>query len=304
VRLDRLLVERLGNRLARVRQHPWRMRADVSREPHVVIGGSPRSGTTLLRRLLDEHPAFAGGPESSLFLPARIDVARLAHGYGIPGPELAHLLRDSTSQTAFIDAFAARYLAARGRRRWVEKTPLNIHHLAWIRAHFPEAPIIHLVRDGRDVVCSMRQHPDRRWVDGRWVLSDRRRSVTECARRWASSTGAGMAFRSDPGYLEVRYEDLVGDPTAALTALLRFLGEPVDDAVIAATRAGAATGAWAGDDGDEPEDGGVPAARPDAAGAITTTSVGRWRHDLTPAEVDEVLAVAGDRLHELGYLAG
>jgi hypothetical protein len=267
----------------------------------VIIGGSPRSGTTLLRRLLDEHPAFAGGPESSLFLPGRPDVARLAHGYGIPPPELERLLAASASQTAFIDAFAGRYLELRGRQRWVEKTPLNIAHLDWIGRQFPEAHVIHLVRDGRDVVCSMREHPDRRWVDGRWRDTHRVRPVAAYAERWVTSTGQGFAHRGDPRYIEVRYEDLVSDPAGSLSRLLESLDEQADEAIIARTRAGAATG----DDADDADDGaadGAP-ARPDAAGAITTSSVGRWRRDLSEADLRDVMRVAGARLRELGYAA-
>ena len=163
------LLDRVRNRLARARQHRWRMRPYASTARHVVIGGSPRSGTTLLRRTFDRHPGLCCGPESSLFLPVRIAIGPLAAGHGIPEAALHALLAASASQGAFIDAFATRYLALRERPRWAEKTPLNIRHLDWIMARWTDARIVHVVRDGRDVVCSMREHPDRRWVDGRWV---------------------------------------------------------------------------------------------------------------------------------------
>ena len=284
------LLDRLRNRSARARQHRWRTRSYASTARHVVIGGSPRSGTTLLRRTFDRHPGLCCGPESSLFLPARVHVGQLAAGHGLPEGEVRALLSGSASQGAFVDAFAARYLALRGRPRWAEKTPLNIRHLAWILERWPEARVIHVVRDGRDVVCSMREHPDRRWVDGRWVKELQPRPMEDHARRWVADTAAGMRYRGDPRYLEVRYEDLVSDPAATLGGVLAFLGEPYEEGLLAI---GSAIAPPAGDGG-----------RPDAAGAITTTSVGRWRRDLSEADRDVVRRIAGSRLVDLGYATG
>jgi hypothetical protein len=269
-----------------MRQHRWRMRPYRSAERHVVIGGSPRSGTTLLRRTFDRHPSLCCGPESSLFLPVRVAIEPLAAGHGIPPADVRAMLAASPSQGAFIDAFAARYRAERARGRWAEKTPLNIRHLDWILERFPDARVIHVLRDGRDVVCSMREHPDRRWVDGRWVRELRPRPVDEYARRWVEDTAAGLRWRGDPRVLEVRYEDLVQTPAATLERVLAFLGESFDPVLL------------------EPEPAVAPAPgtdRPDAAGAITTRSMGRWERDLLGEDRAAVRRVAGTRLVELGY---
>lgn len=280
------LLGKVRNRLERARRHRWRMGAWASPERHVIIGGCPRSGTTLLRRTFDRHPGLCCGPESSLFLPARVALAPLAATHGMEEDGIRALLRESPSQAAFIDAFAARYRALRGRPRWVEKTPLNIRHIGWILERFPEARVIHVIRDGRDVVCSLREHPDRRWVDGAWVKELHPRSIEEHARRWVADTAAGMAWRGDPRYLEVRYEDLARDPEPALRRVLAFLGVPYDAALLA----------------PDPEgDPGAGAGKPDAAGPIVTRSIGRWRTDLGPADREVVRRVAGARLIELGY---
>lgn len=284
------LLDKVRNRVARARQHRWRTRPYRSSARHIVIGGSPRSGTTLLRRTFDRHPGLCCGPESSLFLPVRLNLASLAAGHGLPEDDLRRMLATAPSQGAFVDAFASRYLASRGRPRWAEKTPLNIRHLDWIMERWPDARIVHVLRDGRDVVCSMREHPDRRWVDGRWVKELNPRPVEEYARRWVSDTDAGMRWRGDPRYLEVRYEDLVRDPEATLERVLTFLGEPFDAGLLAV------------------DPNAVPApstnGRPDAAGAITTTSMGRWERDLSAADRETVKRVAGARLVELGYATG
>ena len=284
------LLDKVRNRVARARQHRWRSRSYRSSARHIVIGGSPRSGTTLLRRTFDRHPGLCCGPESSLFLPSRLNLAALAAGHGLPEDELRAVLAAASSQGAFVDAFAEMYLAARGRPRWAEKTPLNIRHLDWIMERWPDARIVHVVRDGRDVVCSMREHPDRRWVDGRWVKELTPKPVEEYARRWVSDTASGMRWRADPRYLEVRYEDLVREPSVTLRRVLTFLGEPFDPGLLAVDQAvDPATGTT---------------GRPDAAGAITTTSMGRWTRDLSAADRETVKRVAGARLVELGYSTG
>lgn len=288
------LLDKVRNRVTRARQHRWRVRPHTSTARHVIIGGSPRSGTTLLRRTFDRHPGLCCGPESSIFLPVRIAVGPLAAGHGIAQEELRAMLAASPSQGAFVDAFAARYQAIRARPRWAEKTPLNVRHLDWIMARWPDARIVHVVRDGRDVVCSMGEHPDRRWVDGRWVRELDPRPVEEYARRWVADTSAGMRWRGDPRYLEVRYEDLVHAPEATLAAVLAFLGEPYHPALLAVDAPAAGSAAM-------PAASGAPGGQPDAAGTITTVSVGRWQRDLVGTDRASVKTIAGARLIELGY---
>ncbi|MBA2570691.1 MAG: sulfotransferase [Chloroflexi bacterium] len=279
------LLDKVRNRTARVRQHRWRMRPYRSAERHIVVGGSARSGTTLFRRILDTHPEICCGPEMNLFLPARFQLDPLATLSGIPPDELRSMFRSSPSQGALIDAFATRYRALREKSRWAEKTPLNVRHFGWVLERFPAARLVHMVRDGRDVICSAAQHPDRRWVDGRWVWELHRRPLEDYARTWVADTGAGMRFRGDARYHEVRYEDLVTSPEPTLRRLSEFLEVPFDPRLLESERAGS-------------EQAAVPS--PDR-GPIFSSSIGRWRHDLDPAALARVLAICGDRLAELGY---
>jgi hypothetical protein len=281
------LLGRIRNRAQRARQHRWRMAPHRSAERHIVMGGAPRSGTTLLRRLLDRHPAICAGAETKLFVPAAFNLAWLAESYAVPLEDLEAMRGAAASQASFIDAFAARVCAATGRARWAEKTPQNIRYLDWILDRFPEASVIHVIRDGRDVVCSMREHPDWRWVDGAWRKVLVRRPLAWYAERWVEDTAAGMARRQDGRYVEIRYEDLVADPAVALRAICEHVAVPVDAPWLAEV---AAKG-----DADR------GAARPDCAGAVTAASVGRWRSDLSASEQQEVVRLCGPRLRELGY---
>ncbi len=285
------LLDRARNRVERLRQHRWRMAPYASGERHIVMGGAPRSGTTVLRKVFDRHPEICSGPETKLFVPAAYNLEWLAHAYAIPLDELTGMRDGASSQAAFIDAFAARVRAAAGKARWAEKTPQNIRNLEWIVARFPQVSIVHIIRDGRDVVCSMRHHPDWRWIEGKWQKVLVPRSVESYARRWLADTAAGLAWRDDPRYVEVRYEDLVADPPAVLRSICDGIGAGHDaEWLVQVGRREAAA-----------EPGAGQTKRPDYEGAVSAISVGRWHTDLSPDELAEVERLCGPRLRELGY---
>lgn len=279
---------RARNRLERLRQRRWRLAAHHSGERHIILGGAPRSGTTLLRKLLDRHPQVRAGAETKLFVPAAFNLEWLSQAYAIPLAELRRMREEAPSQGAFIDAFAARVRADAAKPRWAEKTPQNIRSLDWIAPRWPRAAFVHVIRDGRDVVCSMRQHPDWRWVGGAWQKVLVPRSLEWYAKRWLADTASGMAWRDDERYLEVRYEALVADPLATLRALCDAIGMVADAGWLAEVtrRQGA--------DGGQDE-------RPDYEGAVSGASVGRWRDDLSANEREVVERLCGPRLRELGY---
>jgi hypothetical protein len=294
------------------------MRAHSSEQAHIVIGGAPRSGTTVLRRLFDRHPQIVCGSETKLFVPAAFNLEWLARSYGIPLEELTAWHAASRSQGAFIDAFAARVREDAGKERWAEKTPQNIRYLEWIMARFPQAAIVHIIRDGRDVVCSMRHHPDWRWVGGQWQKVLVPRSTESYAKRWLADTSAGLAWRDDPRYVEVRYEDLVSDPVAVLRSVCLGIGARVDADWLAEVgrreepdtgappEGGAATAATGASPGSGAPPGRTPEAegqtkRPDYEGALSVASVGRWRVDLSADERREVMRLCGQQLQALGY---
>ena len=277
------VMRKVRNRLTRMRRRGWRNRSWHSPERHIIVGGAPRSGTTLIRRMLDRHPSICCGPESSIFLPGSILIGPVAAGFKMPAEELRVMLDSSPSQGAFIDAFATRYREMRGRPRWAEKTPLNVRSIDWILERFPESRFVHVVRDGRDVVCSMREHPERRWVDGAWVTEQSQLSLAAHAKRWVADAEAGIAHRGDPRYLEVRYEDLVQDPEGLVRGLMEQLGEAYYPELIP--------------DPDKP----TKSGKVHANSAIRTRSMGRWRTDLTPEEQESVQRIAGPTLARLGY---
>lgn len=246
----------------------------------IVIGGCGSSGTTLLRRMLDRHPAIFCGPETRLFLPRVASLQDLADRLGFPEPQVRRWRDESLSKAEFVERVQAACLARSGKTVWAEKTPENIRYFPAIARRFPRARLVHVIRDGRDVACSLRQA---KWLRLEKMTAGADRSSPEaleaCIRYWTERVAFGRSLRGHRNYHELRYEDLLADPEATLRGLLGFAGLDWDPAMLDA------------DAGDAARDG-----RP-----IFHASAGRWRTDLTAQEGHIVQRIAGPLLADLGY---
>lgn len=256
----------------------------------VFIGGCGRSGTTLFREVLNRHPRLACGPETSLFgLP--FSVGNIGGPWGLDAEHLEGLQRNSGHVVGFVERFAREFLDSESKQRWVEKTPNNVRAIGPILTWFPNARFIHIIRDGRDVVCSLRHHPKEHLIHGRVVPSGRVNPIEKTAARWRDDTADGLAYTTHPRVLEVRYEAMVSDPASAFAEVCGFIGErfypemllPGVSAV--SSRPGQNTN------------------NANAVSAISTRSVGRWRSDLPAHERRTFVDLAGELLVALGYAA-
>jgi protein-tyrosine sulfotransferase len=258
--------------------------------PPIVLGGCGRSGTTVLRMMLDSHRRICCGPESSLFRRRAVDTRWLADRFGFDPAEVRALFEAAASRPAFIEAFAALCMRMAGKARWAEKTPRNISRIDAIFRCFPEARFVHVLRDGRDVACSLRTHPRHKVVDGRIVPTGVHRPIAGCARRWVRDIESSRRWWGDPRFLTVRYEDLVLDPRPVLERVIALVGEDWDEAMLAHAAA------------DSPfRDATRFAQNPEALGAVNTSSLGRWQRDLDARDRRIFKRIAGTLLVELGY---
>jgi hypothetical protein len=234
----------------------------------VFVVGCPRSGTTFTGSALGSLPGFVDLDEVT---PLKAALPRLA---GLPVDDAARELRRIVERVRLLGL-------ARGLRG-VEQTPETSFVLPAVRQAYPAAVAVHVLRDGRDVVCSLLE---RGWFrDARggaddaghaygghprfWVEHERREEFTAVSearraawawRRYVSAARAGAT-------VEVRYESLAG----SAGELARALG--VGDAEVVRALSG-----------------------------FRASSIGRWRDDLSPDQVADVEAEAGDLLTELGY---
>jgi hypothetical protein len=267
--------------------------------PPLVLLGVSRSGTTLLRVILDRSPGIAI-PDESFFVPllarrhgrtidaARFldDVARLAtiRDWGVSVADVASRVRSGMPTGAAIASIFEVYAAAAGKPRWGDKTPMYMRHLSLLERVFPDAQYVHLIRDGRDAALSFLQMPEgtftRTWAHPR--------TPAEFACLWRKEVRDARALGArveHARYLEVRYEDLVGSPEATIEAVSAFAAIPYDAAMLDYT------------------DAVDVAAKPHQQRLLTppTTGVRSWREDMPGEDVTGFEAVAGDLLDELGY---
>ena len=254
----------------------------------VLIVGSASSGTTLLGVMLDRHSALACGPElyafdkNQIYRPwpavqrnfakwlqrglvsdGQIDTPDFFHSrraYFCDADRLEGWMRGAESLRGFFDAFFLNYLRQRGKLRWVEKTGSNGYCLGNILNLYTRARIIHLVRDGRDVVCSLLRRDPRPY---------------HAVSHWLYNVSAALAWRAHPAYLEVRYERLVSEPAATLRTICQHLDVPFEPRMLQPTT----DDYWRR---CAPESIHASWHNSPLDGDVSTRSVGRWRRELTP----------------------
>ena len=255
----------------------------------VFIGGCGRSGTTLFKELLNRHSRCACGPETSLYgLPFNIE--NIAAPWDMDPAHLLELQRKSKNLIEFADRFAAEFLASEQKQRWVEKTPNNVRAIDRLLTWYPKCKFIHVVRDGRDVVCSLRHHPKERVIDGKIVPVENNHPVERSATRWIKDTTMGLAYKDHPRCLEVRYETLVSDPESELKRVCAFIDEPFEPAMLDASS-------------DSNQRSGQNLNNAGAARPISAKSVGRWKTDLRADERGAFVDLAGELMIALGYIS-
>jgi hypothetical protein len=201
----------------------------MSDRPFFVVG-CPRSGTTLVRTMLDGHSRLCIPPEShfvvALARRGRRGAARLDDILGHPEFRAwnvdAEALRDWVDRTSpasypeLVSAVFDWYAARHGKHRWGDKTPGYVSHLPLLLSVFPDAQFVHVLRDGRDVVASLSEQV---WGPRRPVIG---------AFRWRRKVSAGRRAGARMGtdrYFELKLEDLILDPETKVRELCDFLGE-------------------------------------------------------------------------------
>lgn len=258
--------------------------ADRALDRPIFVIGSPRSGTTLLRLMLDSHSRVSCGEETHFLRQMETMVGRhwpLLAAYGFEREWWLARIR------GFYADFANAVLARSGKVRWAEKDPTYTLHLEFLEALFPTAQYVHLVRDGHDVVASFRD---------RWGY----RSAARAARgEWRRYVLAARALRDRvprERYLELRYEDLVAETETTLRRLFEYLDEPFEEAVLEPDPA-----AHSGTERYRR----FTAARRAAGGEATTvyrSRIGAGRTSLDPLLRLLLERGSGDLLRDLGYL--
>lgn len=277
--------------------------------PFLFVVGCPRSGTTLLQRMLDNHPSLAVANDTH-FIPRVVEGVPV--GVDPPlTPELIERVRTykrfyrmelentavheaaerSGSYREFVSALYSEYGRLRGKPLAGEKTPDYVRRVPFLHAMFPWAKTIHIIRDGRDVALSVLEWAREDRGPGRLkVWWEEPVAVSALWWRWQVETGRRDGGELGPDlYHEVKYEDLVAHPETLLRELAGFLSLSFSSDMLAYH------------EGRVRREPGLSAKK---AWLPPTSGLRNWRAGMSQRDLELFEALAGDTLSELGYEHG
>lgn len=258
------------------------------------IVGSARSGTTLLRMMLNAHPEVAVPPESRFVVELyRSDEVRVDDFLSRLGSHRRWISWDTpiedvraqlagVSTVTYPEAIEAAFMAfaqSRNKKRYGDKTPRYIEHLPLLARLWPDAKFVHLVRDGREVALSYAEVPFGP------------NTVAKAAALWRERVALGMKQGRPLGperYIELRYERLLENPREEIGGLCTFLDLDFDPAML--------------DHSEQARSEVLHRARlynPNVTRSISKTR--SWDEQMPKSQVEVFEAIAGDTLSELGY---
>jgi len=260
----------------------------------VFVLGHVRSGTSLMCRLLLDHLGVNFGTESQFIvryhqkLQRYGDLAddgnlrRLLHdisqerfffrtrqnfGFALDVEQAARAVGPERTYSNVLRAIFGQFAGTQGHVRWGDKTPKYTLHLPVIYGLFPDAQFIHVARDGRDVALSL------------FKMAFGPKTAYEAAHEWRDTVttirGFGHSLSPDV-FSEVRYEDLLDDPTRVMWQLAEYLG--IDNAGDVAAAI-------------------APRLRTQVRGNASLT----WSHAMTQREIECFESIAGRDLEAFGY---
>jgi len=269
----------------------------------VFVLGCPRSGTTLLYHMLLSAGGFAVyRAESNVFnllaprfggLRSRSSREKCLQAWarsklfqvsGLETEEISsQILNQCHNPGDCLCAFMAAVTRKQRMQRWADCTPDHLLYIRQIKREIPDALIIHIIRDGRDVALSYAQqgwsHP---------LPWDRDQPLAAAALYWSWIVAEGRKHGRELGgdYLEVRYESLLADPRSLLKQVSEFIHQELDYVRIQQVGIGSVSApntSFASDFSEE------------------FNPAGRWKRMMTPAQLRTLESLIGDRLRELGY---
>lgn len=206
---------------------------EKNQRPFFIIG-CVRSGTTMLRNILRNHPNLAcpeethfyrwGEPFGSPAYTNQYKTALLRKHRELDGVSeifFDSILENSISRADFMSRYMAEFIRVKKpeAKRWFDKTPQNVYGALLLAADFPGSRFIHIVRNPIEVVSSLRIGK----------VMKMQNLVASCAY-WNESASimSTLKQRFPKRVFEIKYEDFTADPITGIKAILEFLGEDFD----------------------------------------------------------------------------
>src|SRR5579859_2504197 len=277
--------------------------APQRRTAPVFVLGCPRSGTTLLYDMLLSGGGFAVYlAESNVFnvLALRFgDLSdrsnrekllrvwlgsKLFRATGLDAQQIEKkVLEECRNAGDFLRIVMEQLARSQGMQRWAENSPECLLHLPLIKRLIPDALVIHIIRDGRDVATSLERV---RYV--RPFPWEERQNLIGSGVYWEWIVQRGRAHGRmlGPDYMEIHFEDLVASPQEALNQVGQFIDHALDYGRIQQVGYGSVA---------------TPNTSFKAESAGSFNPVGRWKQSFSPEKLERFERMMGPTLRELGY---
>ena len=277
------------------------MSKQISERSPIFIVGCPRSGTSLLSRIINCHPNIAIPFESHLYntfypwlryygdlslpdnrerLVKHILSTEVMRDW-MPCPNITSTISaiQQYDFSGIVEALMQSWTTMQGKRRWGEKTPSHLFYWRTILQDFPNLRVIHILRDGRDVALS--------WKYARFGP----KHIYPLAQKWKHYLEEIEIFQaalSKNAFLQIRYEDLVCKPEQIIREICEFLDEEFAEEMLGFHRVSAS----------------YPTDRQNQtnlAKPLLASNVSKWRTMMCPHDLEVFEAVAGLWLQRYGY---
>ncbi|MGK7877104.1 MAG: sulfotransferase [Xenococcaceae cyanobacterium] len=212
----------------------------------VFLVGCPRSGTTLLQSLLTAHPKIASFPESKFFQYLVPEYEPRRRSLGVASRRLRPMLEQFFEEIGypemkqhlpnmpqFLGQYTRKFIKIldriaqkQGKSIWVEKTPEHLEYIEYIEKFVPEALIIHIIRNGSDVVASLYEMGQK--YSSTWDVLE----IDSCIDKWIKFIEISRSYLHKPHHTMVRYEQLVEDPQPVLMKVCEFIGVEFNESML------------------------------------------------------------------------
>lgn len=251
-----------------------------SSKKHIFVSGVPRSGTTLLKAVIENHPEVCGPDYETTTVFSDLDDIFTREDWPLDDRIVNRGLSDTDDIVAFYDFVVGSTCEKENASLFVDKMPWppNRFRLLYGVSKFPNARWIHIVRDGRDCYCSALNHPN----------VPQSEDVSSFAKYWAKTIETHEKHMPDERRLTVRYEDFVKDTSGEVASIMDFVGLDFQPEQIEPSKR-------------KEYSPGAEGAHSRLGRPITDASVGRWKEEMEPDEVSAFHQSAGRSLRRWGY---
>lgn len=256
----------------------WRLFPKPSDLEIVFVVGAPRSGTTLMHRILSCHSRFFAIDRETGFF-SKSNYFNIDH-FDLGAPDWPRVVDNADGPGRY---FANAIEVIRKRQQidgglFVEKTPQHVLCLKHLLRIFRKAKVLHVIRDGRDCYRSSKAHPN----------IPQRKSAACFATYWKRCLEARYECGEDPRIFDLRYEDLASHPEENLSSLMTFLGEALEPSQLdpSSLASDKRSNRQVFERLKEP---------------ISPKTVGQWKQDLFEAEVKDFELIAKEQLRQCRY---